>query len=96
MTTPRPYSLVTLSAKGQFAIPKPLRVRLGARPGDRLVLTVHRGHLRIARLHQTITQQTAGSLRRFVPKEKLGRPWKEIIETTKRLAVQELAKEGTA
>jgi AbrB family looped-hinge helix DNA binding protein len=90
------HHIVTLSAKGQFTIPKSLRTQLGARPGDRLVLTVHRGRLQIARLHQTITQQTAGSLRRFVPKEKLGRPWKEIIETTKRLAAQELAKEGTA
>jgi AbrB family looped-hinge helix DNA binding protein len=94
-STPPPKTIIlTLSAKGQFTLPKDLRTQLGARPGDRLVLGVAHGELRITRLRRSITEETAGSLRRYVPKEKLGKPWKEIIETTQRLVAKQLAEEG--
>jgi AbrB family looped-hinge helix DNA binding protein len=94
MSTPQPFRIVTLSAKGQFTIPRVIRGRLGVDSGDRLVLDVADGQLRIAPLRRSITAQTAGSLRRYVPKEKLGKPWNEIIETTQRLVAKQLAEEG--
>lgn len=35
----------TISEKGQITVPKPLRDRLGIRPGDRLEFTEELGHL---------------------------------------------------
>ena len=35
----------TISEKGQVTVPKPLRDRLGIRPGDRLDFTEEQGHL---------------------------------------------------
>jgi antitoxin PrlF len=35
----------TISEKGQITVPKPLRERLGIRPGDRLEFTEEHGHL---------------------------------------------------
>jgi AbrB family looped-hinge helix DNA binding protein len=87
-------TLTTLSSKGQFTIPKPLRAHLGVVPGDKLLLGVKDGTL-IVRALGNIVQATADSLKRYVPKDKLGRPWEEIIETTKKLAAAELATEGT-
>ena len=69
----QPAHIARISARGQFTIPNHIRTQLGVHPGDRVVLDVENGYLRLARLHRTIVEQTAGSLRRHVSKEKLGR-----------------------
>jgi AbrB family looped-hinge helix DNA binding protein len=39
-------TIVTVSSKGQFTIPKALRERLGMQPGDRIELWVEKGSMR--------------------------------------------------
>lgn len=38
-----------ISEKGQITVPKPLRDRLGIRPGDRLEFTEDHGHLLVSK-----------------------------------------------
>jgi AbrB family looped-hinge helix DNA binding protein len=52
-------TIVTVSSKGQFTIPKALRDRLGMQPGDKVELWVKRGSLR-ARLVQPVPKPPAG------------------------------------
>jgi AbrB family looped-hinge helix DNA binding protein len=39
----------TISEKGQVTVPKPLRDRLGIRPGDRLEFIEEQGHLVVSK-----------------------------------------------
>ena len=39
----------TISEKGQITVPKPLRERLGIRPGDRLEFVEERGHILVSK-----------------------------------------------
>ena len=88
-----PY-LKTLSFKGQLVIPRSLRQALGSRLGDKLLLEVQGDTLCGTHLRRSIAEAMAGSLAPFVPKDKLGEPWEEIIATTKQLTAAELAIEG--
>jgi antitoxin PrlF len=38
-----------ISEKGQITVPKPLRERLGIRPGDRLEFTEDQGHIVVSK-----------------------------------------------
>jgi len=83
--------LATISSKGQITIPKAMQQHLQVTPGSRVILSPEKGTVLIKPLRQSIVEQTSGSLRKYIPKEKLGKPWNEIIEETQRLAAKEIA-----
>jgi AbrB family looped-hinge helix DNA binding protein len=95
MTFTPPPHIVYLSAKAQFTIPQPLRRHLGVQPGSKLELIVRDRDLLIRPIRRSVAAATAGSLRRYVAKDKLGRSWEEIIETTKTMVSREQAEKET-
>ena len=76
--------LITLSGKGQLAIPKAMREQLGLKPGARLAVTLRDGELRIkpvaAALDVTRNVAKAGLL--FKP----GRKKLPTVEEQRRIA----------
>jgi bifunctional DNA-binding transcriptional regulator/antitoxin component of YhaV-PrlF toxin-antitoxin module len=61
--------IVTVSAKGQITIGKKLLNVVGWQPGERLMWTIRKD--RSAQLERvSIVAETAGSLARYIPKDK--------------------------
>lgn len=81
-----------LSSKGQITIPRDIQEELKLSPRMRIALYPKKGKLLVRPLKTSITDQTSGSLTRFVPKNKRGVPFSTIMEETKKRAALELVK----
>lgn len=83
--------LVTLSSKNQITIPKDALQRLSLLPQKKLLIEYKDKELILKPLTASIVEQTAGSLKSYVPKNKRGKSFKIIMEETKRKAAKYLA-----
>lgn len=83
--------IVTLSSKNQITIPKEAVDRLELLPRRKLFMTYQQDKIILQPLRKSIVDQTAGSLTRYVAKNKLGKSWKTILSETKKKTARKLA-----
>lgn len=60
------YALASVTAKGQFTVPKAIREEVGVTPGDRVTLTIEEGAIVLKPMGRSIVAETAGSLAQHV------------------------------
>ena len=86
--------LVKISSKNQITLPAEILANLQVAPYQS-VLVDQRGEEIILKLvKKSIIEQTAGSLRKYIPKEKLGISFSRVREETQKIVAQELVKKG--
>lgn len=83
--------IVTLSSKNQITIPKEVVQRLELLTTRKLLIEYNDKEVILKPLTSSIVEQTAGSLTKYIPKNKLGKSFKTIMEITKRKAAKEIA-----
>jgi len=86
--------VVTISSKGQITLPAVFLRNLNLKPKTKVILEQSSESLIIKPVKGSIIEQLAGSLSQFVPKEKLGKSWKEVKHETMKMVAAEIAKEG--
>lgn len=84
--------IVTLSSKNQITIPNDLLISLGARSVNKFLLEENKGVITMRPLKNSIVDEVAGSLTKYVSPDKLGVPFEKIMEETKRITAEKLAK----
>lgn len=84
--------IATISSKGQITIPKDVQNLLNITHGSKVILYPEKNVLMIKPLKTSITNQTAGSLKKFVHPNLLGISFAKIREETQKLAATELGK----
>lgn len=82
--------MTLLSSKGQITIPKEIQLILNIGHRSKLALYPRNHVLIIKPVRSSIVEQTAGSLKNYVPKEKTAIPFSRVLEETKQIAVKEL------
>ncbi len=80
----------TISSRYQITLPVSLCRRLRLNRRDRLLIADDRGRIVLTPMG-SIVQQTAGSLTKYIAPQLLGKPWDEIMETTKHRVATYLA-----
>lgn len=84
--------ITLLSSKGQITIPKEIQLMLHIGHKSKLALYPQKNVLLIKPLRSSIVEQTAGSLKHYIPKNKVGIPFPQVIEETKRIVAKEKTK----
>lgn len=84
--------IITLSSKNQITIPKEAVEQLQLLNTRKLILEYKNKEIVLKPLKISIVEQTAGSLTKYIPKNKLGKSFKTIMEVAKIKAARELAK----
>ncbi|GEM_PF-3400543 len=82
--------MVLLSSKGQITIPRDIQIMLGVGHKSRLAIYLQDKMLIIKPMYSSIVAQTAGSLKNYISKEKLGQPFSKILAATKKEVAREL------
>lgn len=85
--------MTLLSSKGQITIPKEIQLMLNIGHRSKLALYPQRNTLIIKPLRSSIVEQTAGSLKNHIQKEKIGIPFQQILKETKQITAKKLAQE---
>lgn len=83
--------ITLLSSKGQITIPRDMQQSLRLTPRTKIALYPQKDSIIVKPLKTSITEQTAGSLSRFIPANKRGIPFKKVLEATKKIVASELA-----
>lgn len=84
--------IATISSKGQLTIPKYVQDMMNITYGSKVMLYPDKDILLIKPLKNSLTQQTAGSLKKYSNPKKLGVPFSKVREETQKIAAKELAK----
>lgn len=84
--------IATISSKGQITIPKDVQKMMNITHGSKVMLYPDKNILMIKPLKNSIVEQTAGSLKKYVHPKKLGIPFSKVREETQRIVAAELAK----
>lgn len=84
--------IVTLSSKNQITIPNDLLISLGARSVNKFLLKQDNDVIIMRPLKTSIVDEVAGSLTKYVSLDKLGVSFEKIMEETKRITAEKLAK----
>lgn len=83
--------IALLSSKGQITIPKKIQNQLQIGHKSKLAIYPQKDLIIIKPLKSSITEQTAGSLARFIPQNKKGVSFNQVLEETKKIVASELA-----
>ena len=83
--------IVTLSSKNQITIPKEALEELQLIPQRKLLIRYQKDKIVLEPIRKSIVEETAGSLKKYIPKNKLGKSWATIKEETKRKTAKKLA-----
>lgn len=83
-----------LSSKGQITIPREIQQLLKIGHRSRVMLYPQKGVLIVKPLRTSISEQTAGSLKTYIPSKKLAAPSSKVMEVTKRIVAKKLATKG--
>lgn len=86
--------ITLLSSKGQITIPRELQKALNIAPRSKIALYPQKRILILKPLKTSIVEQTAGSLTRLIPKDKLGISYQKILEQTKKITAHKLAQKS--
>lgn len=84
--------IVTLSSKNQITIPNDFLISLGAQSVNKFLLKQDKDVIIMKPLKTSIVDEIAGSLTKYVSPDKLGVPFEKIMEETKRITAEKLAK----
>ncbi len=84
--------VVKISSKGQITIPRAVQEKMDVTYGSKVILFSEKDSLVIKPLRKSITEQTAGSLRKYVDPKKLGISFVKVREETHKLAAEEVVK----
>lgn len=84
--------VTTISSKQQITIPMELLLALNMKPQGKVLLEPDGKKLVIRSLKNSIVEETAGSLTKYVRPAKLGKPFSEILEITKKKVAGEIAR----
>jgi bifunctional DNA-binding transcriptional regulator/antitoxin component of YhaV-PrlF toxin-antitoxin module len=82
--------LTLLSSKGQITIPKEMQEALQIGHKSKLALYPQDDVLIVKPLRSSIVEQTAGSLKNYIPKSKRAIPFSQVREETKSIVAKEL------
>ena len=83
--------IVKLPSKNQITISKEDLAYLGVKPSKKLVFSRIEDGLLLKPLTDSVVQQTAGSLTRYVAPKKLGISFSQILQETKRKTAKNLS-----
>lgn len=83
--------IVTISSKRQITLPAAMLSQLGIGPNTKVLIEEKEHNITLKPIKTSIVDQVAGSLSKFVPPSKRGRPFSEIMEETKRIVAKKLA-----
>ena len=64
---------------------------LGIGPNGKILIEEENNRITLKPIKTSIVDEVAGSLNKFVPSAKLGRPFGEIMEETRRIVAKKLA-----
>lgn len=84
--------IATISSKGQITIPREMQLKIHTTYGNKVMLYPDKDVLIVKPLKTSIVEQTAGSLRRYVDKGKLGIPFSQVRKKTQIMVARHLAK----
>lgn len=87
--------IVKISSKNQITLPQEMLKSLQVAPRQSVLIDQRGEEIVVKPLKESIVEQTAGSLTKYVHPSKLGVPFATVMEETKRIVAKELAKEGT-
>jgi len=82
--------ITLLSSKGQITIPKEIQIALQIGHQSKLALYPQKGGLLVKPLRSSLVEQTAGSLRHLISKEKKGVPFEKVREETHKIVAKAL------
>lgn len=82
--------VVTISSQRQITLPKAILDALSVAKKDKLLIRIEDKKLIAKPISKSIVAETAGSLRKYIRKEKLDRPFKEIMQVTKKATARKL------
>lgn len=83
--------MTLLSSKGQITIPKEMQLMLNIGHRSKLALYPQNDVLIIKPLRSSIVEQTAGSLKNYIPQGKTGIPFSKVRSETQKIAAKKLA-----
>ena len=83
--------IVILSVKNQITIPKALLQQLQVAPKSKLLIKAENDVILARPLKQSVFDELAGSLTKYVHPSKLGVPFDVIMEETKKIVAKKLA-----
>ena len=83
--------IATLSSKNQITIPVDFLMALGASLQKKFLLESQNETIIMRPLKTSVVEQLAGSLTKYVSPDKLGVPFKTIMEETKKKTARYLA-----
>lgn len=87
--------IVKISSKNQITLPQEMLRNLQVTPRQNVLIDQRGEEIIVKPLRESIVEQTAGSLTKYVHPSKLGVPFAKVREETKKMVAEELAKEGT-
>lgn len=86
--------IATVSSKGQITLPRSLLRDVNITLKSKVLIKRSNGFIVIQPIKKSVVEETAGSLAKYIPKEKRGVPFAKIREITQKLAAEELVKKG--
>lgn len=72
-------NIVTLSSNNQIAIPSYLLRDLNFGSGDKLIIRKIGDYIGLEPIKGSVVKSLSGSLKKYIPKNKLNTPWKKVI-----------------
>lgn len=82
--------IALLSSKGQITIPKKVQKELQISHRSKLAIYPQKDMIIIKPLKSSISEQTAGSLASFIPENKKGVNFNEVLKETKKIVAYKL------
>ena len=83
--------IVTISSKRQVTIPKSFLEVLGLESYGKAILEKEKDKVVIKAMKKSVVDQVGGSLRKYVPKSKLGIPFSKVRQKTQKEVAKYLA-----
>lgn len=83
--------IVTVSSKNQITLPKKDMEALAIKPSSKLIVEKKGGSLTLVPVRGSIVDELAGCLKPYTDPKKLGVPFEEVMEETKKIVARKLA-----
>lgn len=84
--------VVTISSKNQISLPISLLRELNLKPKNKVLVKRADGYIMLEPIQESIVEELAGSLTKYVDRKKLGKSFSEIMLETKKRSAARLAK----
>lgn len=84
--------IVTVSSRRQITLPVDLSKDLNIRPASRLLIERKDENIMLKPLKGSVIDEVGGSLTRYIHPSKLNQPFNKVLEETKKIVAQKLAR----